>query len=122
MAIEERSGWIGVLLVEAVCPGSCGRGFCRPWIAFDVVGGSCERVLAGKLKMSGELSDIVLSKLPGALTCKQLASIMSSNIVLTLLDEELEGQFECWEDWTSRLEGGVPCIGCNVKSEGETLC
>ena len=98
MAIEERSGWIGVLFAGAVCPGSWGRGFCRPWVAFDVVEGSCERVLAGKLKMSGELSDIVLSKLPGEVTCKQLASIMSSNIVLTLLDEELEGQFECWED------------------------
>ena len=45
--------------------------------------------------MSGELTEIVLSKLPGALTCKQLVPIMSSNIVLTLLDDRLEGQFEC---------------------------
>lgn len=83
----------------AVWPGSCGRGFCRPWLVSDTVdGGSWERVLAGKLNMSGVFIKVGSLKQPDALTCRQLASIISSNVVLTLLDEEFEGQFECWGD------------------------
>jgi hypothetical protein len=98
MAIEERSG-CGVLAVGAVWLGSWGSGFWRPWpVLGDVCWGSWERVLAGKLNISGEVSRVGLSKLPDALTCRQLASITSSNVMLTLLDEEFDGQFECWGD------------------------
>lgn len=45
--------------------------------------------------MSGELRRIALSNEPCGLIWRQLASMISSKVILTLVDEGVDGQFEC---------------------------